>query len=146
MVYRSLIAAGAFAGFAMISTIAAADPGVATGNVNMRSGPGTQYPVITTIPAGAPIEVMGCQSWCQVAYAGAQGYVSGRYVGSDGYSQLESSAYYRAAPRYYAPAPPPRVYYRDRWDDDYGYYSDDWRWRRHRWGEPDGGIYFGFGF
>jgi len=54
--------------------------GVAISDVNMRTGPGTGYPVITTIPGGAPVEVLGCQSWCSVIYRGTEGFVSGRYV------------------------------------------------------------------
>ena len=137
------MAAGLIAAGGLVSTIAAAEPGVATGDVNMRSGPGTGYPVITTIPAGAPIEVFGCQSWCQVAYGGAQGYVSGRYVsGGSGYVQPAPRAYYAPAPVYVAPAP--RVYYRSAspyWND--GYY-DDWRWR-HRHRSPGVGFSFSFG-
>src|SRR5271169_928120 len=36
---------------------AAAAPALATNNVNMRQGPGTNYPVVTTIPGGSNVEV-----------------------------------------------------------------------------------------
>ena len=144
MVYRTLTA-GLIAAAGLVANNAAADPGTATGNVNMRTGPGTGYPVITTIPAGAPIEVLGCPSWCQVAYAGTQGYVSGRYVSGAGYVQQAPQAYYAPGPTY-APMPAPRAYYRSAypwWDD--GYYDDDWGWR-HRYGYGPGiGFSFGFG-
>jgi uncharacterized protein YraI len=138
MFYRALCAAGALACAVAVSTPAAAAPGTVIGNVNMRTGPGTQFNVVTTIPAGAPIEVFGCQRWCHVAFAGRQGYVAGNYV---------STAYarYQPAPRVYV-QPAPRVYYdrRSRWDDDY-YYSDR-PYRSHRGYRPyGGGIYFQFG-
>lgn len=147
---RSITSAAVIAGALALSTAAMAAPGFATGNVNMRDGPGTQFGVITTILAGAPLEVFGCQSWCQVAYAGRQGYVSGSYVSSGGgYVQPAPRAYYRAAPppRYFTPgpAPAPGVYHQNRnnwsWRGDYD--RDDWRWR-HR-NRSGGGIFFQFG-
>ncbi|MDE2286519.1 MAG: SH3 domain-containing protein, partial [Hyphomicrobiales bacterium] len=36
-------------------------------NVNLRQGPGTNFNVLVTIPAGSPISVAGCSgAWCQV--------------------------------------------------------------------------------
>jgi len=146
MILNYQIAGAAFAGALLVASGAAAAPGIATNDVNMRSGPGTRYDVITTIPAGAPMEVFDCQSWCQVAYGGTQGFVSARYVaGDDGYVSAPRG-YYRSAPRvYYEPAP--RVYYRDRYrGNGYPYWRrdrwhDDWRWRNRG---PSFGIQFGF--
>ena len=46
---------------------AAAAPALATNNVNMRQGPGTNYPVVTTIPGGGGVEVNNCYGeWCSV--------------------------------------------------------------------------------
>src|ERR1700677_2482653 len=54
---------------------AQAAPALATNNVNMRQGPGTNYPVITTIPGGSTVEVSGCQGeWCSVVWRGRPGY------------------------------------------------------------------------
>src|SRR3954471_8811608 len=69
MLTRPLLSAAVLAGALLTASAANAAPGVATGDVNMRSGPGTGYSVITTIPAGAPLEIYGCSSWCQVGYA-----------------------------------------------------------------------------
>lgn len=102
MITRPLLSAGFLAGALLVSSAANAAPGVATGDVNMRTGPGTGYSVITTIPAGAPLEIYGCSSWCQVGYAGTQGYVSGNYV---------SGA--RVAAQPYAYAAPVQPYYYD---------------------------------
>ena len=77
MTYRYLTAGTALASALLVASAAAAMPGTASGDVNMRSGPGTQYAVITTIPAGAPLEVFDCQNWCEVAYAGNAGLCVG---------------------------------------------------------------------
>ncbi|ODN68384.1 SH3 domain-containing protein [Methylobrevis pamukkalensis] len=55
----------------------------ATGNVNLRAGPSTQYPRITTLRVGEPLTVYGCLSgwsWCDVNWRGYRGWVSGRYL------------------------------------------------------------------
>jgi hypothetical protein len=53
-------------------------------NLNMRSGPGTGYQVIGVIPAGAPVDVLGCGGrWCRVSYAGRMGYANGSYLSGD---------------------------------------------------------------
>jgi hypothetical protein len=49
------------------SAAAVAAPALATKNVNMRQGPGTSYPIVTTIPGGSTVEVSGCHGeWCTV--------------------------------------------------------------------------------
>jgi hypothetical protein len=58
-----------------LSAQCAAAPALATNNVNMRQGPGTTYPIITTIPGGSNVEVSGCQGeWCSVTWHGQSGY------------------------------------------------------------------------
>ena len=58
---------------------------VASTNVNLRQGPGTTYTIITTIPAGAPVDVAGCRGqWCQVTYQGQNGYVIATSLGQGG--------------------------------------------------------------
>jgi len=59
---------------------ASADPGVAKGSVNLRAGPGTNYARITTIPAGARVNVLRCGRWCEVFYAGRKGWASAAYI------------------------------------------------------------------
>jgi uncharacterized protein YraI len=52
-------------------------------SVNLREGPGTNYSVITTIPSGAYVRILGCTAgyqWCGVDYAGIEGYSAGRYL------------------------------------------------------------------
>ena len=55
---------------------------VATGDVNLRKGAGTQYAKIKVIPKGATVYVMTLNgTWAQVDYAGDIGYASLRYLG-----------------------------------------------------------------
>jgi hypothetical protein len=54
-----LAAAVAIATPAMAAT-AARPNGYPVTSVNLRAGPGTDYPVILTVPARAPISILGC--------------------------------------------------------------------------------------
>ena len=52
------------------ATAANAAQAFATANVNLRAGPGTDYPVVTTLSAGQILTIYGCLSdgsWCDVA-------------------------------------------------------------------------------
>lgn len=65
------------------TAMAAAAPAVATGNVNVRSGPGTGYAVIDTLRRGEQVDVQQCRgSWCYVEKRGADGWVSANYLSS----------------------------------------------------------------
>lgn len=67
----------------LLPIAAQAAEGFATANVNMRSGPSTQYPAVTVIPFGTPIEIHGCLAdipWCDVSYYYGRGWVAARYV------------------------------------------------------------------
>ena len=60
-----------------------AAPGVTTTSVNFRSGPGTQFSSLRTLPAGTAIDIGDCEnagSWCAVTVDGRSGFVSGRYI------------------------------------------------------------------
>lgn len=64
---------------------ASAAPAPVGTNVNLRQGPGTTYTVITTIPAGANVDVIGCTGqWCQVTWQGQTGYVIGSSLAQGG--------------------------------------------------------------
>ena len=88
---------------------------------------------MTTIPAGAPVNVSGCRvGWCQVTFQGQNGYVIATSLGQRPpapprpypppppvYPSPYPPPYYGPYPyRYYGPGP----YWRHR-----GYYG----WRRH---------------
>ena len=50
-------------------------------NLNLRSGAGTGYPVITVIPAGDTVEELASLgSWSLVTYGNEKGYVSNQYL------------------------------------------------------------------
>ncbi|SDB17353.1 SH3 domain-containing protein [Bauldia litoralis] len=69
-----------------LTQVAHAAPGVARGDVNLRTGPGTKYARIATIPAGSRVDVLQCARWCQVIYAGRRGWASASYI-ARGYPQ-----------------------------------------------------------
>lgn len=85
---RNVIVAGAVA---MTATPALAQEPNAypITNVNLRAGPGTEYPVILTVPAEAPIAILGClpdYTWCDSVFEDYRGwmrsiYLSGYYEG-----------------------------------------------------------------
>jgi hypothetical protein len=98
--------------------IASAAPAVTQSAVNMRSGPGTQYPVVATLPGGATVDVGSCSgSWCTVNWNGRDGYVSAGYLqiaGGPGvvapgyyeepdYGVYAGSDYYDYGPDFYGP-------------------------------------------
>lgn len=63
-----------------------AAPGVTTTSVNFRSGPGTQFSSLRTLPAGTAVDIGDCEdsgSWCAVTIEGRKGFVSGRYLQED---------------------------------------------------------------
>ena len=55
---------------------------VATADLHMRSGPGTEYPVIAVIPQGVAVHSGNCSAgWCHVDYRGRWGWASRAYLG-----------------------------------------------------------------
>ena len=76
----------------MMSAPGLAAPGVTTNSVNFRSGPGTQFSSLRTLPAGAAVDIGNCQdagSWCAVTVEGRTGFVSGRYLQEKKEKELE---------------------------------------------------------
>ena len=119
----------------LVSTQASAQQpnGYPVTNVNLRAGPGTEYPVLVTVPARSPIAILGClpdYGWCDSIFQGNRGwmrsiYLSGWYQGN----------YY--ALRDYAP----RMGYRTVTFDIEGYWGKNYRNRpfygeRTRWTQP----------
>lgn len=63
--------------------VAMAAPGFATGNVNVRTGPGTSYAAIDTVRRGESVNVQGCRDgWCYIEKRGSDGWVSVNYLSS----------------------------------------------------------------
>jgi hypothetical protein len=52
-----------------------------TGTLNVRKGPSTSYPIITTIKPGEKYELIGEQSdWYKIKVGSKQGWISGQYA------------------------------------------------------------------
>jgi uncharacterized protein YraI len=78
-----LLAAAALVGAMMVPGIAAAANAYTTGNVNQRAGPSTNFPRVSTIPAGVTVTIFGCVrdlGWCDTSWRGQRGWVSARYL------------------------------------------------------------------
>ncbi|UVK39701.1 DUF1236 domain-containing protein [Mesorhizobium sp. AR10] len=70
-----------------MSGVALADTAVkAVADLNVRAGPGPQYPVIGVLTAGQSATLNGCienSKWCTIAEANGQGWVYSDYVTAD---------------------------------------------------------------
>lgn len=64
------------------ATTVIAQKGVTTDNLNLRKSDNTSATIITTIPKGTTIDLIGktANGWYKVEYKGSTGYVSGSYV------------------------------------------------------------------
>jgi len=113
------------AGVLALSTgFAAAAPAVVENDLNLRAGPGPEFAIVAAMPAGSPVDVMGCEaSWCRVAFNGTVGWASRAYMGlgggvavapAFGYGERYAFGGYEPGDGYYG-TPGPR----------YGYYEGD---------------------
>jgi len=87
MALSKKLIAGGLAVMALLATTAAAfaAPAYATGNVNVRTGPGTSYARIDTLRRGEQVDVQYCRgSWCFVEKRGPDGWVSANYLSRSG--------------------------------------------------------------
>lgn len=68
----------------LVGTASASQPvAVATADVNLRAGPGTQYPPVSVIPYGHSVSLFGCTSgftWCDISWGSARGWVAAAYL------------------------------------------------------------------
>lgn len=133
---------------------AAAAPATVQSDLNVRSGPGTQYQVVGTVQGGETVDVAGCTGrWCQISFSGGTGYANQSYLamaggGGPGYAAV-APGYAVVAPGYadpgYAYDDTPGYAYNDYSYDDYGpsvgfYVSPGFRHHRHGWdGRQNGG-------
>ncbi len=70
-------------GSLLIAGPALAIPGYSTAHLNLRSGPGTQYPVIGVMEYNVRSDITGCladYSWCAITVAGLSGWASATYL------------------------------------------------------------------
>lgn len=78
-----LCASVAAAAIALPAAAMAAQPAVTTTALNLRAGPGTDYPVVATLPGGARLRIEGCiagYNWCSIVWRGDYGWVNGDYL------------------------------------------------------------------
>ena len=143
---RAIAASLAMVGALLLPAVAsAATTAYTSRTVNMRAGPGTDYPVVTRIRDDSRLRVYGCvrdYRWCDASYRGIRGWVNSARLefAYQGRRVLVPANYrYFDAPiisfnfgywdRYYQDRPFFRE--RSRWDRN-------WRGRRDRDGERDG--------
>lgn len=80
----------------------AAMSAVAVTGVNLRAGPSTGYPVVTTLPPSAALTLYGCTAgtaWCDVSWGRERGWVASSYV----------QVFYRGTPAVVTPVLAPVV-------------------------------------
>jgi uncharacterized protein YraI len=78
------------------TTVATQTVAVATTPLNIRSGPGPEYPVTGAIPTNGQAAVLGCiegSLWCQISYNGSQGWAYAQYLTGTGIRTLPPIAY-----------------------------------------------------
>lgn len=71
----------ALAAGTILASLGVAHAATVTTDLNLRAGPGTDYPVIDAMPAGTHVNVRNCTgSWCRVSYNGQVGWASNSYL------------------------------------------------------------------
>jgi uncharacterized protein YraI len=64
---------------------AAAQTQFTVGSTNLRTGPGTNFPIVATIPGGAAVNVGRCNNgWCGAAWRSFSGFVASSRLGWGG--------------------------------------------------------------
>lgn len=130
-----LVAAALMAG----ASAASAQEAITTNDVNMRAGPGTRFPVVTTIPEERPVMIHGCLSdydWCDVSWRSERGWVFSDYL--DYLYNDRPVTFYEYRRRVDVPVISFGYgywdrYYRSRpWFDDWDRWGGDRRWSDRR--------------
>ena len=58
-------------------------PGYVVTTVNLRAGPGTDYPIVDRLPPGAYVDIHGCiydYDWCDVSAYGNRGWIRSDFL------------------------------------------------------------------
>ncbi|MBI0534292.1 hypothetical protein D9599_01720 [Roseomonas sp. KE2513] len=117
-----------------------AAPGFAAAPVELRAGPGMEYPPVTFLPGNAPVEIFGCLQgyvWCDVAYGPARGWLPAGYLGYLYENRPLPLPEY--GPRFGVPIVGFR--FGDYWDRNYR--GQPWYAERDRWRGPPPGEFHG---
>jgi uncharacterized protein YraI len=80
------LSTGAVLGGLFAAGAAQAFPAYSAAHLNIRSGPGSQYPVLAQTRYNQMVTVNGCLkdvSWCDVVYQGVRGWAAGQYLDYD---------------------------------------------------------------
>ena len=89
---HAMIGLASLVGAALVASPASAVTAYSpTGHLNVRSGPGFQYPVVDQMAPNVPAAVTGCISnytWCGVATGGVTGWASAEYLVTDAGGKL----------------------------------------------------------
>ncbi len=83
LISRSSVLAAAALGGLVLASPAFAVSGYSTAHLNLRSGPGTQYPVIGMMEYNVRSDITGCladYSWCSISVAGLSGWADAQYL------------------------------------------------------------------
>ena len=83
---HALLGASAIFGAILAAGPASAMPAYATAHLNLRTGPGEQYPVVGMMEYNVRADLKGCladYTWCSVSVAGINGWASGEYLVMD---------------------------------------------------------------
>lgn len=80
----TILKAGALGAVVTALSAGAAFAAVATGSVNVRSGPSTGYSIVDQLRAGQQVNVVDrAGSWCEVSKPGRDGWVACSYLSAN---------------------------------------------------------------
>jgi uncharacterized protein YraI len=80
---KRIALSAALASLAMIGAAQAQTIAIANTDLNIRSGPGPEHPIIANMGANRRATVIGCVEgslWCQVSFRGIQGWAYSQYM------------------------------------------------------------------
>jgi uncharacterized protein YraI len=80
---QPFIASAAAALLTLAGTVSAETLATAAVDLNVRSGPGPQYPIVGVIGANSSATILGCiedSQWCEVAFPGGEGWAYSAYL------------------------------------------------------------------
>jgi len=83
---RSIFLAGVGISALLTGSALADVAAVATTDLNVRAGPGTEFQVIGVIGGGQPVAIQGCvegAKWCSIGLEGGVGWVYSDYLAAD---------------------------------------------------------------
>ena len=86
MKIRNILSMAVLAAVVGFSGAAHAADAFATHDLNLRAGPGKNYPIVAVIKGNPGVNVRGCTAgykWCDISSHGAQGWVVGKYLAGE---------------------------------------------------------------